>query len=203
MLQQALDRSIKGQGQFVTVIGEAGVGKSRLLHEFRRSVDREAVTLLEGRCQSYGVDTPYLPMLDALRRGLRINDLTSSENLHDTAVANIRAVSPDLEQYIPHLLHLLSIPSEQNKLPETLQGEALQRELEAALAAIITLNAARQPMVLPTPTAAGQPRQRRRGKASVSWWRPSSVPGCSRNQPHADLAPRCGSIAGRLGRGGA
>jgi class 3 adenylate cyclase/tetratricopeptide (TPR) repeat protein len=147
-LQQALEQAIAGRGQVVTVTGEAGVGKSRLLYEFRRSVDRDTVTLLEGRCQSYGADTPYLPMLDALRRGLRIQDLTSSNALHNTAVENIRAVSPDLEQYIPHLLHLLSIPSEQHKLPETLQGEALQRELEAAYAAIITLNATRRPMVM-------------------------------------------------------
>ena len=147
-LQQALERALAGQGQFVSVTGEAGVGKSRLLYEFRRSVDRDTVTLREGRCQSYGVDTPYLPMLDALRRGLRIQDMTGSDALHNTAVENIRAVSLDLEQYIPHLLHLLSIPSEQHKLPETLQGEALQRELEAAIAAIITLNATRRPMVM-------------------------------------------------------
>jgi class 3 adenylate cyclase/tetratricopeptide (TPR) repeat protein len=148
MLQQALEKAIAGQGQFVTVTGEAGVGKSRLLYEFRKSVDRDTVTLLEGRCQSYGSDTPYLPMLDALRRGLCIQDLTSGNALHNTAVENIRAVSPDLEQFIPHLLHLLSIPSEQHKLPETLQGEALQKELEAALAAITTLNATRRPIVM-------------------------------------------------------
>jgi class 3 adenylate cyclase/tetratricopeptide (TPR) repeat protein len=147
-LQQALEKAIVGQGQFVAVIGEAGAGKSRLLYEFRQSVDRDTVTVLEGRCQSYGAETPYLPMLDALRHALGIHGLTSGKALHDTAVEHIRAVSSDLEQYLPHLLHLLSIPSEQHKLPENLQGESLQRELENALAAVITLSATRRPMLM-------------------------------------------------------
>jgi class 3 adenylate cyclase/tetratricopeptide (TPR) repeat protein len=147
-LQEALESAIGGHGQFVSVIGEAGAGKSRLLHEFRQGIDADVVNVLEGRCQSYGMDTPYLPMLDALRRALRIEDLTNSNELHDTAVENIRAVSADLEQYLPCLLHLLSIPSEQHKLPENLQGEALQRELETALSAVIALGATRKPTLM-------------------------------------------------------
>jgi hypothetical protein len=60
-LRRALDRAMAGQGQFVTVVGEAGLGKSRLLYEFRQQLPREQVTVLEGRCQSYGEATPYLP----------------------------------------------------------------------------------------------------------------------------------------------
>lgn len=147
-LQEALRRAMAGQGQLVTVIGEAGAGKSRLLYEFRQGVDADSVTVLEGRCQSYGVDTPYLPVLDAIRSALRIHDLEKSDALHDVAVENIRAISADLEQYLPHLLHLLSIHSQQHKLPENLHGEALQRELETALIAVITLSTARQPMLI-------------------------------------------------------
>jgi class 3 adenylate cyclase/tetratricopeptide (TPR) repeat protein len=147
-LQEALQWATQGQGNCVTVIGEAGIGKSRLMHEFRQSVNREEVTVLEGRCQSYGAETPYLPFLDALRRGLRLHTRTDASALHATAVANIRAVSPELERYLPHLLHLLSIPSEAHRLPETLQGDVLRRELEEALAATLTLNTAHGPMVV-------------------------------------------------------
>jgi class 3 adenylate cyclase len=57
-LHGCLEKAIRGEGQFVTVVGEAGVGKSRLQYEFRRSLDSEKATVLQGRCQSYGSDTP-------------------------------------------------------------------------------------------------------------------------------------------------
>ena len=147
-LNLALERTANGEGQFVTVIGEAGAGKSRLIHEFRQSVNRDEISTLEGRCQSYGAETPYLPFLDALRRGLGLHQIAETEATHETAVTNIRNISPDLERYLPHLLHLLSIPSDVHKLPDGLEGDALRRELEEALAATITLNAAYKPMVL-------------------------------------------------------
>lgn len=147
-LRHCLEKAVAANGQFVTIIGEAGVGKSRLTHEFCNSVDRDRVTILEGHCQSYRSETPYLPLLDALRRGLRIHDESDPATLHEKVVTNLLAIDPALERYLPHLLHLLSIPSDAHKLPETLQGEALRRELEEALAATITQSAQHQPTVL-------------------------------------------------------
>ena len=49
---RCLDRTIAGEWQFVTVVGEAGIGKSRLLYEFRHGLDLDKVTVLDGRCQS-------------------------------------------------------------------------------------------------------------------------------------------------------
>ena len=116
-----------GQGQFLTVVGAAGVGKSRLLFEFRHSLDREKVTVLEGRCQSYGAKTPYFPWLDALRRGLQLRDTDTLNDMHQKVVTNVRTVDPSLEQYLPFYLHLLSIPSMQYPLPAEFQGDELSR----------------------------------------------------------------------------
>ena len=60
----------------------------------------------------------------------------------------MREISPDLEGFIPHYLHLLSIPSGEHHLPETLQGETLRRALEEALAAIVTLTSQAKPLVM-------------------------------------------------------
>jgi predicted ATPase/class 3 adenylate cyclase len=147
-LYRALERTRSGRGQFVTVMGEPGIGKSRLLFEFRHGLPRDQITVLTGHCQSYGTDTPYLPMIDALRRGLRLEAAPGPDALHDHAVRAVRAISPELERFLPHYLHLLSIPSETHKLPASLQGDALRRAFEDALAAILTLNARRLPMVL-------------------------------------------------------
>jgi class 3 adenylate cyclase len=147
-LHRCLEQVRAGRGQFVTVVGEAGVGKSRLLFELRHSLDRDAITVVQGRCQPYGTLTPYLPFRDALRWGLQLREEDTPEQLLAKAVTNIRTIDPALEPYIPLYLHLLSIQSEAYPLPAALQGGELRRALADALAAIITLQARRQPMVL-------------------------------------------------------
>ena len=68
LLQDYLAVAHGGQGQVVGVVGEPGIGKTRLLTEFCRSVPGNQVTVDEGRCLSYGQDTPYLPVRDIVRQ---------------------------------------------------------------------------------------------------------------------------------------
>ena len=147
-LAEALEHTISGEGQFVTVSGDAGLGKSRLLYEFRQAIDREAVTVLQGRCQSFGTATPYLPFTNALRRGLNLHEEDDPKSLHEQAVANLRAIDTELEEFIPVYLHLLSIPSTEHPLPENLSGESLRQASQDALAAVNLSNTAHKPMVL-------------------------------------------------------
>jgi len=136
-----------GPGRFVTVSGEPGIGKSRLLFEFRHSLDRDRVTVLEGRCQSRGADAPYLPFIDALQRGLRLDRAPPGRTIHDYLVDAVRGISSELERFLPFYLHLCSIPSGRHPLPP-LQADALRRGFEEALAALLTENAKQRPMVL-------------------------------------------------------
>jgi predicted ATPase/class 3 adenylate cyclase len=147
-LHACLDKALAGVGQFVTVMGEGGAGKSRLLYEFRHSLDRSKIAIREGRCQSYGQATPYLPWVDAARRTLQLRDDDSPAERLDKTVTNTLAVDPSLERFLPHYLHLFSIPSDQYRLPAHLQGEDLKRALEEALAAPYTLYTQQQPMVV-------------------------------------------------------
>ena len=62
LLREAFDRAVQGRGQVVGIVGEAGAGKSRLLHEFRRSLEAERVTYLMGACVAYARSIPYSPM---------------------------------------------------------------------------------------------------------------------------------------------
>ena len=142
-----LEKALQGKGQFVTVVGEAGAGKSRLLYEFRHGLDREKITVLQGMCQSYGSDTPYLPFMDSLRWGLHLREEASPTELLEKALTNIKAIDPSLEQYIPFYLHLLSIQSDY-QLPAHLQGKELRKAMEEALALMITLNTQHGPMVM-------------------------------------------------------
>jgi AAA ATPase domain len=66
-LQAALAQVEGGRGQVVGIIGEPGMGKSRLLAEWRQDLAAHEVTYLEGYCWSYGSAMPYLPVLDLVR----------------------------------------------------------------------------------------------------------------------------------------
>lgn len=66
-INSAWDKAISGSGQVLGIVGEAGVGKSRTLLEFRNSQSLGDFTYLEGRCIHYGDATSYLPFLDILR----------------------------------------------------------------------------------------------------------------------------------------
>jgi len=147
ILHDCLENAVRREGQFVTVMGEEGIGKSRLHYEFRHKLDRDKVTVLQGRCQPYGRNIPYFPFIDALRRGLHLREEDSPADLLEKAIANIRAIDPSLEQFIPLYLHLLSIPSYYS-LPEHLHGKELRKAMEQALAVMITLNTQHQPMVM-------------------------------------------------------
>ena len=146
-LHDALERAKRGEGQLVTVVGEAGLGKSRLLYEFRHSLIRDEVSVLEGRCQSYGAHTPYLPFIDALRRGLRIGDIDDAEQAVETAAATVREIDPGLEEKIPIYLNLLSIRSNAYPLPEGMRRETLRIAYEESLAALFVQSSHQRPIV--------------------------------------------------------
>src|SRR5262249_32546369 len=66
-LQQALERGRNGHGQVVAVVGEPGVGKSRLYWEFTHSYRTQGWLIVESRPVSYGKATAFLPIIDLLR----------------------------------------------------------------------------------------------------------------------------------------
>jgi predicted ATPase len=73
-LVQALERAKAGHGQVVAVVGEAGVGKSRLVYECIHSHHTQGWQVLESTSVSYGKATPYFPVLDLLRRYAHVDD---------------------------------------------------------------------------------------------------------------------------------
>jgi class 3 adenylate cyclase/tetratricopeptide (TPR) repeat protein len=147
-LDACLEKTVAGKGQLVTLTGEAGVGKSRLAYEFRHRIDRMKITVLQGRCQSFGSNIPYLPFIDLLKRGLSLKEDDRPSILEQKAISNILAIDAALEPYLPLYLHVLSIASENFPLPDHLHGEKLKRSISQALAGIVLSNANRKPLVL-------------------------------------------------------
>ncbi|MDY7030560.1 MAG: adenylate/guanylate cyclase domain-containing protein, partial [Thermodesulfobacteriota bacterium] len=66
LLLDGLERMKSGKGQAFSIMGEAGVGKSRLLYEFRKAITNQDITFLEGKCLSYSGGVAYHPIIDIL-----------------------------------------------------------------------------------------------------------------------------------------
>ena len=146
LLETQVDRARAGEGRMILVVGEAGAGKSRLLHELRERIAATGVRLLHGRCRAYGDVAPYAPFIEVLRDAL---DMRAAGNRDSRdIVARIRTIDASLEPFLPLYLHLLSVPSDSHPLPRHLQGEHLQAALLDAVAAIIAALATRATLVV-------------------------------------------------------
>ena len=148
LLQSCLEKAVVGKGQFVTVVGEAGMGKSRLLYEFQNSIDRDKVKVWRGYCQSFWSATNYFPFIKILRHGLHLREKNKPEDLHEFVVSSTCAINQKLEKYLPFYLQILSIPSKDYQLPEHLEGQELKYAFQDAMAAISILKSEQQPLVL-------------------------------------------------------
>ena len=136
-----------GRGRFVTITGDAGLGKSRLLLEFRRTLDSSSSTLLIGRCSSYAQSTPYMPFIHAMRQLLEM-ELSSGRTWSDADVAARIGRFAGLERFLPFYLRLLSIPSDRYRMLEPEQGEQHRVTVQEALVALFLAAAAHRPLVL-------------------------------------------------------
>jgi tetratricopeptide (TPR) repeat protein len=96
-----------GRGQVVAIIGEAGVGKSRLVHEFLRSHHTADWLVLESNTASYGRATPYLPVIELLRRYFNINIQDNTPSIREKISDSLFSLDPALEDSLPPLLDLL------------------------------------------------------------------------------------------------
>jgi tetratricopeptide (TPR) repeat protein/class 3 adenylate cyclase len=146
-LGDAFEDVRSGHGRFVTISGDAGLGKSRLLVEFRRTLDPSSALLI-GRCSSYAQATPYMPFLQAMRQLLRL-ELSLDKTWTDAdVVARVSEFAADLERFFPFYLRLLSIPSNRYRLVERDQGEPHRITVQEAFVALFVAAAAEGPLIL-------------------------------------------------------
>ena len=148
LLSEHCASAVGGMGRVTVLIGEAGAGKSRLLHELRDIAADEGMRVLVGRCDAYGGTTPFLPFIDAVQDAFGILDGGTTPERHESVVAAARAVDPALEEYLALYLALLAVPSEAHPVPEHLRGEVFQAAMLEALAVLLTLSARTTPTML-------------------------------------------------------
>ena len=134
-LFESFEKAKAGHGQVVFVVGEAGIGKSRLLYEFRRRLGDEA-TWNEGRCMSFGRSSALHPIVDMLKRTFRIEEADTETAIAKKIERGALMLGEDLRPLVPYLRYVLSVdPGDASLLtmdPQQRRGEifdALRRML--------------------------------------------------------------------------
>ena len=111
-LRNLLDQVKAGRGGAVGILGEPGIGKSRIVDEVRRRLAPGSVTWVEGRCLSYGNTIPYLLVIDLLRSNCGIVETDTPEEITEKVRAGLREVGMDPDQDSQFLLHVLGVKAD-------------------------------------------------------------------------------------------
>jgi class 3 adenylate cyclase/tetratricopeptide (TPR) repeat protein len=111
-LRQALERARAGHGQVVAVVGEPGVGKSRLYWEFTHSHRAQGWLILESGSVSYGKATNYLPIIELLRAYFAIESADDPRKIREKVTGKLLSLDPLLEPCLSPILWLLDVPIE-------------------------------------------------------------------------------------------
>jgi class 3 adenylate cyclase/tetratricopeptide (TPR) repeat protein len=146
-LQQALAQTQAGHGQVVALVGEAGVGKSRLAYEFTRSHHTQGWLVLESASVSYGKATPYVPVIDLLRRYAHLEDSDDLRTIRAKVTGQVLTLDAALQDAIPALLALLdALPEDSPFL--TLDPPQRRRRTLDAPKRVLLRESQGQPLVL-------------------------------------------------------
>jgi class 3 adenylate cyclase/tetratricopeptide (TPR) repeat protein len=109
LLLDGFERVKAGKGQAFSIVSEAGVGKSRLLYEFRKAIANEDVTFLEGRCLSYSRGVAYHPVIDILKSNFDIHEGEEYQETKEKVKRGLNLIGVDEASTMPYLLELLSV----------------------------------------------------------------------------------------------
>jgi class 3 adenylate cyclase/tetratricopeptide (TPR) repeat protein len=110
LLFECFEQAKAGHGQVVFIAGEPGIGKSRLLLEFRRRLGEEA-TWSEGRAMTFGRSMAFHPLIDLLRRNFRIEEGDAEGTIVTKVERGVLRLGEDLRPILPYLRYLLSVDS--------------------------------------------------------------------------------------------
>jgi hypothetical protein len=109
-LRRVQQLAADGRGQVAAIVGEAGVGKSRLLHEFTHSHRLRDWLVLESASVSYDKATSYLPVIELLKGYFKIHDRDDLREIREKVTGKLLTLDRALEPSLPALLSLLDVP---------------------------------------------------------------------------------------------
>ena len=122
-LSEAVENLGEGQGRIFSICGDAGTGKSRLVEEFKATLDLEEIQWIEGHAYAYAQNIPYFPLIDFLNRVLHIEEGDPAESVKAKLEAGIEQTVGNTRDVVPYLggLYSLEYPEKEEYQPRALE----------------------------------------------------------------------------------
>jgi class 3 adenylate cyclase/predicted ATPase len=146
-LRQTFDRAGTGHGQVAAIMGEAGMGKSRLIYEFVHTHHTQGWRVLESASVSYGKATPYFPVVDLLKRYVHAEDADEPRTVRAKVTGQVLTLDETLQEMVPALLWLLDALPDDSPFHTLEPSQRRQRTLEA-LKRVLLRESRAQPLLL-------------------------------------------------------
>ena len=146
-LRKALELAGAGHGQVTGVVGESGVGKSRLFYEFIHSHRTQGWLIVESGSVSYGKATPYLPLLDLLKMYFKIHDRDNQREIREKITGKLLTLDESLKATLPAFLALLDLAVEDQQWQALDPPQKRQRTMDACKRLLLRESQA-QPLLL-------------------------------------------------------
>lgn len=147
LIKDSLEKIKEGRGQIVCIIGEAGIGKSRLVYELKSMIRDDAINYLEGHCISYGSLFSYLPIIEIIKNNFSIDDKDDDEIIKAKVETALDRLDGRLIDTIPLILDLLSVKTDYDIL-KNLDAEQKRQGIFEALKAITLRGSQIRPLVI-------------------------------------------------------
>jgi transcriptional regulator with AAA-type ATPase domain/tetratricopeptide (TPR) repeat protein len=148
MAQRRLGMVEGGQGQVLAIVGEPGIGKSRLLYEFRRTLGNRGCRVLDAYCPSHGGAFPFLPIVDIVRALFDLGDADDARTVREAVSQASQRFGPALAgDNLPAALALLDALPVHDPLRLLTPIQRRQR-VEEAVCQLVLAESARQPLVI-------------------------------------------------------
>jgi len=145
-MQRALDQVRAGHGQIVGVMGEPGLGKSRLFYEFKLT-SQAGCLVLEAYSVSHGKASPYLPVIELLKTYFQIQPQDDDRTRKEKITGKVLILDRSLEDTLPYLFALLDIDDPQANLAQ-MDAQVRRQRTFAAVKKLVLRESLKQPLLL-------------------------------------------------------
>ncbi|HYB71707.1 MAG TPA: adenylate/guanylate cyclase domain-containing protein, partial [Candidatus Bathyarchaeia archaeon] len=145
-LDQALEAMLVGTGQIVSLVGEVGVGKSRICLEFARRCRARGCLVIEAPAVSYGRAAGYRPGVELHRRYFHVESGDDAATVREKVASRLRALDPELEVGVPAILWVLGVPQDGGFTE--LEPALRRRQVMRIVRGLVARQGQRQPLVM-------------------------------------------------------